>query len=124
LPDTYGNLTAMETLLLDTHPDVVGLSGTLPTWAGSFVYGVLVTLDNNNFTGPIPSAWCSTSEKPFVRPFLVQVISQHVRDFVLSIDFWVRWLTACDAVHKPAECSVLLYCRDPLVCNWLLCILL
>ncbi len=63
IPDTYGNLAAMETLLLDTRPDVTGLSGTLPTWAGSFVYGVLVTLDNNNFTGPIPQAWCSTSAK-------------------------------------------------------------
>ena len=28
IPDSYGNLTAMETLLLDTRPDVTGLSGT------------------------------------------------------------------------------------------------
>ena len=61
IPDSYGQLTAMETLLLDTRPDVTGLSGTLPTWAGSFQYGVLVTLDSNNLTGPIPEAWCSTS---------------------------------------------------------------
>lgn len=66
MPDSYSQLTALELLLLDSRPDVPGLIGALPSWAGTLQYGVLATFDNNNFTGPIPEAWCSSSAMPCV----------------------------------------------------------
>jgi hypothetical protein len=60
LPASYSQLTQLELVLFDSRPDVTGLNGQLPNWAGSLKYGILVSFDNNNFSGPIPQAWCST----------------------------------------------------------------
>ena len=60
MPASYSQLTQLEVVLFDSRPEVPGLSGALPAWAGSLEYGILVSFDNNNFSGPIPQAWCST----------------------------------------------------------------
>ena len=64
LPTSYSQLTQLEVLALDSRPDVVGLDGQLPSWAGTLQYGIAVAFDSNDFSGPIPQAWCSSGAVP------------------------------------------------------------
>ena len=53
IPESWGSLTALQTLNLKGN----GLSGELPTSFTNLKHVGLVDLSNNNFDGPIPDAW-------------------------------------------------------------------
>ena len=62
LPDSLGRLVNLQVVLLNSRSDTVqGFTGHLPIWAGSLANGVAVTLDDNEFFGPVPAEWCSKS---------------------------------------------------------------
>lgn len=54
MPPALGLLTRLEQVDLSDNL----LSGRLPLWAGALEYGSIMRLDNNNFTGSLPAAWC------------------------------------------------------------------
>jgi len=56
LPDTLSNLNRLQWLLLDDNQ----LAGLLPGYLGSLPNLKHAQLQGNNFSGPVPTEWCSS----------------------------------------------------------------
>lgn len=55
VPDQLANLQQLQWLLLNDNQ----LNNTLPAYLGQMVKLQTVQLNNNGFSGPVPSSWCS-----------------------------------------------------------------
>ena len=55
VPDALGNLTALSQLVLRGN----ALTGPLPGWVAGLPALRAAWLGDNNFSGPVPPAWCS-----------------------------------------------------------------
>ena len=55
VPDALGNLTGLSQLVLRGN----ALTGALPGWVAGLAALRAAWLGDNNFSGPVPPAWCS-----------------------------------------------------------------